>query len=319
MNQAMIYIYEVYKEKSFSKAAKNLFISQPALSAYIKKTEEELGIQIFDRASLPIRLTEAGELYIQAIRKIRVIEEELSDQIDELSNLKRGHLNIAGANFFSAYILPPIIHLFNQRYPGIDIQLIESDSNTLYQEALQNNIHLILDAGTCDPKLYLREPLIMEKILFAVPVANPLNKKFQELALTRDDILKERHLKDHDSIPLDAFREERMILLKRGHDMHNRSISICQNAGFQPQRPMYLNQLSTAANICAAGLGCGFLTDSMIKYGSLKEGTLCFYVLNDPEACREMFIAFPRNTSRTSLMNLFIQTAKEVYMPPRES
>lgn len=314
MNQAMIYVYEVYKEKSFSQAAKNLFISQPALSAYIKKTEEELGIQIFDRTSLPIRLTEAGELYVQAIRKIMAIEEELSNQIDELSNLKRGHLNVAGANFFSAYILPPIIHLFCQQYPGIDVQLIESDSNTLYQEALQNNIHLILDAGTCDQKIYSKETLITEKILFAVPMANPLNKKYRDIALTKEDVLEERHLNGSAPLPLEDFENERMILLKRGHDMHDRSIAICQDAGFQPRKPMYLNQLSTAANICAAGLGCCFLTDSLIKYGPIRDDTLLFYTLDAPEAHREMFIAVPKNTSKTQLMNLFIQAAREVYV-----
>lgn len=314
MNQAMIYVYEVYKEKSFSQAAKNLFISQPALSAHIKKTEEELGIQIFDRTNLPIRLTEAGELYIQAIQKIMSIEKELENQIDELYNLERGHLNIAGANFFSAYILPPILHLFCQRYPGIDVELIESDSNILYQEAQQNNIHLILDAGICDQNIYSKEPLITEKILFAVPASNPLNEKYMKIALTGEDILKDRHLSASHSFPLADFQEERMILLKRGHDMHDRSISICQRAGFYPQKSMYLNQLSTAANICSAGLGCCFLTDSLIKYGPLKEEPLLFYSLDAPEAHREMFIAFPKNTVKNKLMNLFIEVAREIYV-----
>lgn len=67
MNLSMTYIYEIYKERSFSQAAKNLYISQPALSAYIKKTEKEL-----------------------------------AEQLEELTNLERGHLVIAGANFFSS-------------------------------------------------------------------------------------------------------------------------------------------------------------------------------------------------------------------------
>ena len=186
MNNSMKYIYEVYKEKSFSQAAKNLFISQPALSTCIKKAEEEIGMQIFDRSSLPIRLTEAGTFYIQAIQKIIIAEKELNQQLSELSNLERGHIIIAGANFFSSYILPPIIHAFIQRYPGIDIELTESDSNTLYTEALQDNIDLILDAGTCDYNLFSSEFLFSERILFAVPKDNPLNQL--DIALTYDDI-----------------------------------------------------------------------------------------------------------------------------------
>ncbi len=314
MNHAMTYIYEVYKEKSFSQAAKNLFISQPALSTYIKKAESELGIQIFDRTSLPVRPTEAGELYIQAIQRIMAVEKDLSIQLAELSNLERGHLVVAGANFFSAYILPPILHSFIRKYPKIDIQITESDSTSLYTEAVQDNIDLILDAGTCDQNLFTTEYLCSEKILFAVPTSNPLNQQFTGIAFTREDILKRKHLTPElSSVPLEAFREERLILLRKGHDLHTRSISICERAGFTPKNPMYLNQLSTAANIAAQSLGCCFLTDTLIQHGPLRDDSLLFYTLNDKDACRDMFIAHQTNSIRTKVMDSFIQVAKEIY------
>lgn len=314
MNHAMTYIYEVYKEKSFSQAAKNLFISQPALSTYIKKTESELGIQIFDRTSLPIRLTEAGELYIKAIQRIMNIEKDLSAQLAELSNLERGHLVIGGANFFSSYILPPILHSFIQRYPRIDIQIMESDSTSLYTDAVQDNIDLILDAGVCDQNLFTTEYLCSEKILFAVPASNPLNANFSTLALTREDILNKKHLTPkHPAIPLVAFSTERLILLRRGHDLHTRSISICDRAGFTPHNPMYLNQLSTAANIAAQGLGCCFLTDTLIQYGPLRNDSLLFYTLDDKDASRDMFIAHQAHSILNKVMEKFIQVAKEIY------
>lgn len=314
MNHTMTYIYEVYKEKSFSQAAKNLFISQPALSTYIKKAEAEFGIQIFDRSSLPIKLTEAGELYIQAIQRIMAVEKDLASQLEELSNLERGHLVIAGANFFSAYILPPIIHAFIQKYPKIDIQITESDSNTLYTEALQDNINLILDAGTCDKSLFTTEYLCSEKILFAVPISNPLNQMYQSVALSQEDILEDKHLSAKQKpVPLNSFKEERLILLRKGHDMHSRSISICERSGFTPLNPMYLNQLSTAANICAQGLGCCFLTDTLIKYGPIRDNSLLFYTLDDKDACRDMFIAYQINSRKNKAMEQFIQVAKEIY------
>lgn len=314
MNHAMTYIYEVYKEKSFSQAAKNLFISQPALSTYIKKTENELGIQIFDRTSLPVRPTEAGELYIQAIQRIMTVEKDLSAQLAELSNLERGHLVVAGANFFSAYILPPILHSFIQKYPKIDIQIMESDSTSLYTEAVQDNIDLILDAGVCDQNLFTTEYLCSEQILFAVPSSNPLNQRFADIVLTREDILDKKHLSpDQAAVPLDAFQEERLILLRKGHDLHTRSISICERAGFTPHNPMYLNQLSTSANIAAQGLGCCFLTDTLIQYGPLRDDSLLFYTLKDKDACRDMFIAHQTNSIRNKVMDSFIQVAKEIY------
>ena len=75
MFTAKKYIYEVYREKSFSKAAQNLYISQPSLSARIKKAEETIGFPIFDRSTSPLQLTEVGEVYIKAVEEIFRIEQ----------------------------------------------------------------------------------------------------------------------------------------------------------------------------------------------------------------------------------------------------
>ena len=70
MFQSMRYIYEVYKEMSFSRAAQKLFISQPSLSAAVKKEEERIDAPIFDRSTNPIHLTEVGQEYIRAVERI---------------------------------------------------------------------------------------------------------------------------------------------------------------------------------------------------------------------------------------------------------
>ena len=85
------YIYEVYKEKSFSNAAKNLFISQPALSASVKKVERQLGITIFDRSTSPIVLTDAGKVYIDSIEKIMHIEDEKFGEQEIVEELRCGY------------------------------------------------------------------------------------------------------------------------------------------------------------------------------------------------------------------------------------
>ena len=64
------YVYEVYKERSFTKAAQNLYISQPSLSARIKKIEEIIGEPLFDRSTTPLQLTEVGKVYIEAAEAV---------------------------------------------------------------------------------------------------------------------------------------------------------------------------------------------------------------------------------------------------------
>ena len=83
-DQSIEYIYTVYREGSFSKAAQKLYVSQPALSAMIRKTEAELhNIPLFDRSSKPIRLTQAGEYFISAVSQIMEIQNDITEYCRE--------------------------------------------------------------------------------------------------------------------------------------------------------------------------------------------------------------------------------------------
>lgn len=87
------YIYAIYQYKSFSKAAKMLHVSQPWLSTAVKKTEMELQLNLFDRSTSPVSLTEAGRYYIEQIKKINAIEE---DRVlpDRRSSRPQGHIRL---------------------------------------------------------------------------------------------------------------------------------------------------------------------------------------------------------------------------------
>ena len=79
----MIYVYTVYKEKSFTSAAKKLFISQPSLSASVRRIEDKLGYPIFDRTTKPVALTEYGKKYIESIERIMAIENDFTDYLND--------------------------------------------------------------------------------------------------------------------------------------------------------------------------------------------------------------------------------------------
>ena len=83
MEQAAKYVYRVFQEKSITKAAEKLFISQPALSAAIARHEKELGFQIFNRSTIPLSLTPKGQIYIDSLTQILAIEQETALQLRE--------------------------------------------------------------------------------------------------------------------------------------------------------------------------------------------------------------------------------------------
>ena len=92
MLKEMSYVYAVYKEKSFSRAAQKLFISQPALSAMVKKAEQEIGVLIFDRSTNPISLTTAGRYYINQAKEILRIQNEMKAYFRVAAEAEAGKL-----------------------------------------------------------------------------------------------------------------------------------------------------------------------------------------------------------------------------------
>lgn len=107
MFNSMNYVYEVYKERSFSKAAANLYISQPSLSATVKKVEERIGSPIFDRSVSPIQLTEFGQHYIKAVEEIKDTQSRFANYLNDLNELKTGQIAIRRKQSYSLPISFP--------------------------------------------------------------------------------------------------------------------------------------------------------------------------------------------------------------------
>lgn len=112
MFRILEYIYEVYREQSFSRAAQKLYLSQPSLSLTIKRYENEIGVQIFDRSTAPVKLTDAGEVVMEYIQRILATERDMQAYLDDYRELKTGNLTLGAAHMFSSYLLPHLIARF---------------------------------------------------------------------------------------------------------------------------------------------------------------------------------------------------------------
>ena len=204
--QGMDYVYAVWQEKSFSAAARKLFVSQPALSASVRKVERELGLPIFDRSTTPLQLTDAGRAYIEAAERIFRIKRDLKSYCDDLAGLESGTLRLGGTNFFASCFLPPMIEAFSRRHPHIALSVTESDSADLFDKLTTEELDIIVDSGVCDDSLYETVPFYQDHILLSVPAAFPINERFPDYRLTRQDILMGRHLGPSvPAVPLAAF------------------------------------------------------------------------------------------------------------------
>lgn len=262
----MEYVYEVYREKSFSKAARKMFISQPSLSANIRRIEERLGYPIFDRSTKPLSLTEPGRVYIRCIEQILAVETEFSNYLNDWGGLKTGSLVLGGTNLFSSWVLPPLMAEFARSYPQVKLVLVEESTARLERLLLDGGVDLVIDYGMLDEKLFEKRLFQNEHLLLAVPKKFEVNRVLTKWQIRPEWISDGRFLEeDIEAVPFQAFREEPFIVLKPDNDTRKCAGKICRAYGFTPHILFELDQQMTAYNVTCSGMGVSFIGDTLVR------------------------------------------------------
>ena len=179
----MRYLIEVAECQSVSRAADNLYVSQSAISHYIKYVEESLGVKLFDRSTNPITLTFAGKCYIETARKILLENEKLSREIRDITNHMIGLLRIGTSRDRASYMIPKILPRFKEKYPGIKVEIFTESGKILRQKLHEGRIDLLIlpDDGKEIPPSICTRVIYTEELLLAAKkgfIMNSDNRKF---------------------------------------------------------------------------------------------------------------------------------------------
>lgn len=305
------YVYEVYKERSFTKAAQNLYISQPSLSARIKKIEEIIGEPLFDRSTTPLQLTEVGKVYIEAAEEITQIEQRVENYINDLAGLKTGNLAVGASTLFAAYVVPSLITQFNQKFPDVHIQLIEGNTAELEEMLGSNALDFVIDNYHYDSILYNKELYCEENVLLAVPKHFAVNEELGMYQLSYKNIKNKNYLNQkYPAVPLGRFADLPFIMLTQGNDTRTRGDRLCRNVGFKPNIVLEFNQQSTAYMASSTQLGATFISDILVSQLPAFEN-LVYYKLDGEEAKRKVFFYYKTHKYKTRVMEEFIRMMHE--------
>lgn len=305
------YVYEVYKERSFTKAAQNLYISQPSLSARIKKIEEIIGEPLFDRSTTPLQLTEVGKVYIEAAEEITQIEQRVENYINDLAGLKTGNLAVGASTLFAAYVVPSLITQFNQKFPDVHIQLIEGNTAELEEMMGSNALDFVIDNYHYDSILYNKELYCEENILLAVPKHFAVNEELGMYQLSYKNIKNKNYLNQkYPAVPLGRFADLPFIMLTQGNDTRTRGDRLCRNVGFKPNIVLEFNQQSTAYMASSTQLGATFISDILVSQLPTFEN-LVYYKLDGEKAKRKVFFYYKTHKYKTRVMEEFIRMMHE--------
>lgn len=305
------YVYEVYKERSFTKAAQNLYISQPSLSARIKKIEEIIGEPLFDRSTTPLQLTEVGKVYIEAAEEITQIEQRVENYINDLAGLKTGNLAVGASTLFAAYVVPSLITQFNQKFPDVHIQLIEGNTAELEEMLGSNALDFVIDNYHYDSILYNKELYCEENILLAVPKHFAVNEELGMYQLSYKNIKNKNYLNQkYPAVPLGRFADLPFIMLTQGNDTRTRGDRLCRNVGFKPNIVLEFNQQSTAYMASSTQLGATFISDILVSQLPTFEN-LVYYKLDGEEVKRKVFFYYKTHKYKTRVMEEFVRMMHE--------
>lgn len=157
---------------SFTKAAHELFISQPAVTKHINELEKQTGSPLFNRHGNSISLTPEGELLLAYARKILMLYQELEEELNSLQKHVSGHLRIGASTTIAQYILPRLLAGFKRQYPAVQLTLLNANTEQIEQLLLANNIDIgMIEGNSTLPQLHY-DFFVEDEIVLVTSVNN---------------------------------------------------------------------------------------------------------------------------------------------------
>lgn len=269
----MEYVYTVYQERSFTRAAEKLYISQPALSLTIKNVENELGQPIFERSGKEIKPTFIGLKYIKAIEDTMRIQNNFNVEIDDILKLKNGKITIGCSYFIADYILPRTISNFKKIYPNIEIIVVAEDGSTLESRLENDSIDIIIGNSAVFLEQYKYVPLTSERVF--IGAAKHITKK---LGLS-EHLIPQEKIKSGQCEPaltkkikIDTLNDEKFILMSKGTKLRQMAKQMFGELSIIPNVTMEYEREETAIRFCEEGFGICFVSEKSVRFSDICHG-----------------------------------------------
>jgi LysR family hydrogen peroxide-inducible transcriptional activator len=239
------YIVEVAREKNFARASAKVFVSQPALSMQIKKLEETLGVEIFERDKQNFLITPVGAEIIKKAEIILQESEEIKMIAKNSKDPHKGEIRIGAFPTVASYFLPNFIKNIHKKFPHLKIFLIEAKSDELITKLKSGELDLCLLAMPIADDNLIGEKIFSEKFLLATPKGHPFSKKSK--------------------IQIKELRKQELMLLEDGHCMRDQALEICSMVKAFENQDFRATSLETLRQMVANGTGITLIPEIAVR------------------------------------------------------
>lgn len=283
------YFMEVAQQKSFSKAARNLHISQSAISRMIKSLEEELGVTLFIRNAKTVEITAPGTIFYNYAKRCLFVFEHLKSDFENEFKLKQDTIEIGLPPITDAHVFAKLLGEFKRTYPQIAIKLYEHGSKVI-ESSVQEGI---IDVG----------------IICTIP-----NKDFESFFLSEDEMCvvmpKGYPLEENKEVPMKLLADYPLVLYRDDFNLHDDILTNCKKIGFSPRVVFETSQRELMLQTVASGLGVAILPSRLCPRNS-ETSRVVTRVMTELRMTHHLYAIWKKGRFLSRAARLWIEFTKD--------
>ena len=282
------YIVAVGAHGSFSYAAEICNVSQPSLSTQVKKVEEQLGVQLFNRSRRKVEITSYGARFIERAEQILELLDEIRELADQHAGRIEGRIVLGAILTVAPYIFSDIVKAVAEHAPFIELVLKETTTESLLKSLLLREIDAAILSLPTDEHVFESSSFFEEPFYLAVDEGH---------ALAASEMIKDEDLKGRD-----------LILLEEGHCFRNQALEICRATTARENEVFQATSLETIRHVVASGAGI-----TLMPAIARKENDGVVYIpMENTHFKREIGIVWHKSSPKQVLIQRLVELVREV-------
>lgn len=286
------YFVEVVRTSSFTRAAERCHVTQPTLSQQVRKLEETLGEPLLQRRREGVRLTSFGHAFygraLAILAEVKAAQDEAASFRGEL----KGSLHLGIIPTVAPYLMPRLLKDSLKRFPQITFRITEDTTQNLLQAMREGRLDMSLLSLPISGNEWVSAELLRDEILVALPKGHTLGGKSR--------------------INLQWLAGEPVVLMQEAHCLRGQSLSLCTQAGWQPEVFFYSAQIDTLLAMVEAGLGISFIPAMARPFIGRRRVTL--RSLGGDGACRAIALVRPGQSVPSLSLQHFWDTCLAMFV-----
>ena len=300
----------VAEELNITKAAQRLYISQQSLSNHIRRLEKDLNTRLFER-SPNMALTYSGQKLAKAARQMLAIKRQVTAEIDDINHNRRGHVRVGISHTRGRVLLSDILPGFREKYPYVELAVIEGNTVELRERITRGEIDLLIDFAPIEASDIATVPILTERLYMCLP-RKVMEERFPGMSYREiAERMKEARVED--------FIEYPFLIMTPDNQIRIILDKIFAREGITPEILLETDNIETLLALCAKGMGITFYPELFVKNLGLsferaaEEHKVGFFPMEDPVTMGRLVVGYRQSAYLSDAARSFIDFVKDTY------